>query len=57
MPAKKPKHDEKPQRERFIEAACTVGADENLDALERALKKAVMPGVVPLHQTERPASE
>ena len=37
MPAKKPKPDEKPQRERFIEAARESGADEPGNALDDAI--------------------
>lgn len=38
MPAKKPKPEEKPQRERFIEAAREVEADETEEGFERAFK-------------------
>ncbi len=41
MPAKKPKADEKPQRERFVEAAREIGADETERGFERAFKKIV----------------
>lgn len=41
MPAKKPKPDEKPQRERFIETAREVGADETQEGFEGAFKKVV----------------
>lgn len=44
MPAKKPpKTDEKPQRERFIEAAREAGVDETGEAFERAFEKIVPP--------------
>lgn len=36
MPAKKPKPDEKPQSERFIETAREIGADETKEGFERA---------------------
>ncbi len=38
MPAKKPKSDEKPQRERFIEAAREAGANETEEGFEEAFK-------------------
>ena len=41
MPGRKPKPDEKPQRERFIEAAREIGANENPDAFEKAFKLVV----------------
>ncbi len=42
MPAKKPPpKDEKPQRERFIDAAREIEADESGKSFERAFKKAV----------------
>ena len=44
MPAKKPPpKDEKPQRERFMEAAKDVQADESGKEFERAVKKVVPP--------------
>jgi hypothetical protein len=39
MPAKKPKPDEKPQRERFIETAREIGADETQEGFERGFRK------------------
>lgn len=39
MPAKKPKPDEKPQRERFIEAAREAEADETEEGFEGAFNK------------------
>jgi len=39
MPAKKPKPEEKPQSERFIETAREIGADETREAFDRAFKK------------------
>ena len=39
MLAKKPKPDEKPQSERFIEAAHEVGADETKEGFEKAFEK------------------
>lgn len=41
MPAKKPKPDEKPQSERFIETAREIGADETKEGFEKALKKVI----------------
>jgi hypothetical protein len=43
MPARKPKTDEKPQFERFLETARQIGADETDEALERAIKKIAPP--------------
>jgi predicted RNA-binding Zn-ribbon protein involved in translation (DUF1610 family) len=44
MPRKKPPPpDEKPQRERFIEAAREAGVDETGEAFERAFAKIVPP--------------
>lgn len=43
MPAKKPKPDEKPQSERFIETAREIGADETHEGFERAFNKVVDP--------------
>ncbi len=41
MPAKKPKPDEKPQRERFIEAARGAEADETEEGFEKAFRKVI----------------
>lgn len=44
MPAKKPPpKDEKPQRERFIEAAKAAEVDESGKAFEQAVKKVAPP--------------
>lgn len=44
MPTKKPQSaDEKPQRERFIEAAREAQADETEEAFEEAFKKVLPP--------------
>lgn len=43
MPARKPKPDEKPQSERFIETAREIGADETPEAFERVFKQIVQP--------------
>ena len=43
MPARKPKLDEKPQSERFIETAREIGADETPEAFERVFRKVVTP--------------
>jgi hypothetical protein len=42
MPAKKPKPEEKPQRDRFIEAAREAEADETEEGFEKAFR-----GVIP----------
>lgn len=44
MPAKKPKPEEKPQRERFIEAAREAEADETKGGFERAFRTVVKEG-------------
>lgn len=41
MPAKKPKPDEKPQSERFIDAAREAGASEDPKDFERAFEKVI----------------
>jgi len=41
MPAKKPKPDEKPQSELFIETAREIGADETQEGFERSFRKVV----------------
>jgi hypothetical protein len=41
MPAKKPKPDEKPQSERFIETAREIGADETKEGFEKAFEKVI----------------
>lgn len=52
MPARKPKPDERPQRERFIETAREIGASEKQEDFERAFKR-----VIPHeHPTEAKAS-
>ncbi len=38
MPARKPRPDEKPQSERFIETAREIGADETPEAFERVFR-------------------
>ena len=44
MPAKKPPaEDEKPQRERFIEAAREAGVDETGEEFEKAFRKIAPP--------------
>ena len=45
--AKKKKTKEKPQRERFIEAARSIGVDESGKEFDRALKKIVPPRMQP----------
>ena len=47
MPTKTPKPDEKPQRERFIETAREIGADETKEGFERAFKKVTTPSSPP----------
>lgn len=39
MPARKPRPDEKPQFERFIETARQIGAAETDEVLDRAVRK------------------
>ena len=39
MPARKPKTDERPQSERFIETAREIGADRPSKAFEALVKK------------------
>ncbi len=39
MPPKKEKPEEKPQRERFIETAREIGADETQEGFEREFSK------------------
>ena len=41
MPARKPRSDEKPQSERFIETAREIGADETPEAFERVFDAVV----------------
>jgi hypothetical protein len=43
MPAKKPKPDEKPQSDRFIETAREIGADETKEGFEKAFGKVITP--------------
>lgn len=43
MPARKPRPDEKPQSERFIETAREIGADETPEAFERVFDAVVKP--------------
>ncbi len=45
MPAKKPKPDEKPQSERFIETAREIGADETQEGFEQAFDKIIRPTI------------
>jgi hypothetical protein len=45
MPARKPKTDEKPQSERFIETAREIGASENADDFEQVFRDVVPPRV------------
>jgi hypothetical protein len=41
MSAKKPKPDEKPQSERFIETAREIGANETKDGFQAAFQKVI----------------
>ena len=43
MPARKPKSDEKPQSERFIETAREIGADETSESFDRVFEAVVNP--------------
>jgi hypothetical protein len=54
--AKAPKEDARSQRERFIEAAQEVGADEDEASFERRLK-AVAGGNSPTGADEKPKAE
>ena len=49
MPARKPRPDEKPQSERFIETAREIGTSENPADFERVFERIVVPkgGVTP----------
>jgi len=56
MPARKPKADEPPQSERFIETAREIGADEDPEVFERVFNAVVKPslqGRATLSQEER----
>jgi len=41
MPARKPKPDEKPQSERFIDTAREIGADETPEAFENVFAQII----------------
>ncbi len=62
MPARKPRPDEKPQSERFIETAREIGASENAADFERVFERIVVPkdNVTPSvprpHRTGKPPS-
>lgn len=62
MPARKPRADEKPQSERFIETAREIGASEDAADFERvferivAPKGKVTPSAPPPHRTGKPVS-
>ncbi len=62
MPARKPRPDEKPQSERFIETAREIGASENPADFERVFERIVVPkgSVTPAvarpHRTAKPPS-
>ncbi len=43
MPSRKPKADEKPQSERFIETAREIGASEDAADFERVFERIVVP--------------
>jgi hypothetical protein len=47
MPAKKPKPDEKPQFERFLETAREIGAGETDAELEKQFDKIIPSGAPP----------
>lgn len=57
MPARKPKIDEKPQSERFIETARKIGADESAEAFEQVFKRLVHPKKKKVAQTSVSRSE
>lgn len=52
MPARKPKTDEKPQSERFIETAREIGADETPEAFERMFEQIVKRKPAPKTQSQ-----
>jgi hypothetical protein len=52
MPAKKPKPDERPQSERFIETAREIGADETKEGFEKAFEKILKTPPSPKHAKE-----
>lgn len=55
MPARKPPApDEKPQRERFIEAAREHGASEDPEDFERAFRQVVRPKVTTVPHSKKP---
>jgi len=54
MPARKPRPpDEKPQRERFIEAAREHGASEDPEPFERIFRQVVKPPQIPVASKPR----
>lgn len=53
MPVRKPRPDEKPQFERFIETARKIAAGETDEGLERAIKKIAPPRRASVTQTHR----
>lgn len=55
MPARKPRRDEKPQSERFIETAREIGADETPEAFEQIFARVVTSGD-PAVNSERTSS-
>jgi hypothetical protein len=58
MPAKKPKPDERPQSENFIETARSLGGDESREAFERVFEKItrVKPSAPPVHPSGKPSA-
>jgi hypothetical protein len=56
MPAKKPNPEEKPQRERFIETAREIGADETQEGFEKGFGKVVTPKESRPHPSEKQSS-
>lgn len=62
MPARKPRPpDEKPQRERFIEAAREHGASEDPEDFERVFRQVVKPAKIipsdsPPHRNGKPTA-
>lgn len=56
MPARKPKPDEKPQFERFLETVRQVGAAETDEALERVIKKIAPPKRPTSRKPDHPSS-
>ncbi len=55
MPKKKDNPNKKPQRERFIEVAREIGADESAEAFEKAFKTVIAASLLPLKDGKKPS--